>query len=357
MFKVMIVDDMEVLRKDVKRLSLWGEASGFIIEEEAKDGLDALRKLETKSFDLVITDIRMPNMDGIELLRNISEKNLCPFTVLLSDFTEYNFARQGFLYGAFDYIGKPVDENELAQLLTRIRRHLDEMHEERKKYRELQEIAEEALHRTEDVKQVVMHIGNGNPNAAAFTFDLIDMICDMHPDDMLKTQQMIKNTVREMIEEIRKKHPWLDLFTDAEIVMAADYSSFQNLNEMKIFIKAQLEELIAVIHRFSGCRSSDIVKGVCEYVLTHVNEEISVKLLSEKLFINKSYLSEVFKQKYGMTLLKYITMTKIERAKKLLREGNLKNYQIAEMLGFQDNEYFGKLFKKYTGVLPKDYRN
>ena len=74
MFKVMIVDDVEVMRRDVKRLKLWGESSGFIIEAEAVDGLDALEQLEKHSIDLVITDIRMPHVDGIELLRQISEK-------------------------------------------------------------------------------------------------------------------------------------------------------------------------------------------------------------------------------------------------------------------------------------------
>jgi len=341
MYKVMIVDDMEVLRRDVKRLSLWGEASGFIIEEEAKDGLEALAKLKSKSIDLVITDIRMPNMDGIELLRNIYEKKLCPFTVLLSDYTEYNFARQGFLYGAFDYIGKPVDETELTGLLARIRKHLDEM----------------SRFRREDIKQVILQIENDNPHAAAtLANDLIDTICDAHADDRPKMQHLLKNTVREMIGEILKTHSWLDRFADTEALVTADYSTFHDPKEMKAFIKGKLGELLMMIHRFAGGHGSDIVRRACDYVLTNIEEEISVKLLSEKLFINKSYLSEVFKQKSGMTLLQYITMAKIERAKKLLREGNLKNYQICDLLGFKDVEYFGKLFKKHTGVLPRDYK-
>lgn len=357
MYKVMIVDDIEVLRRDVKRLKLWGENSGFVITEEAKDGQEALKKLEGNSIDLVITDIRMPNMDGIELLRNISEQKLCPFTVLLSDYTEYSYARQGFLHGAFDYIGKPIDESVLGELLARIRQHLLEMQEEARKHRELEELAEDVLLIEEDIKQVIVHIRNRSPNAGILASNLIDIIFDSYGYDKSKLHHIVKNAMHKLIGETRQTHKWLDMFIDIDSLTAIDYSSFDNPEEIKAETKGILEQFLLVIRKMMGSHNSEIVKHTCEYVLTHVNEEISVKLLSESLYINKSYLSEIFKQKFGMTLLQYITMAKMERAKKLLQEGKFKNYQIAEMLGFKDHEYFGRLFKKYIGVLPRDCRN
>ncbi len=353
MFKVMIVDDAEVLRRDVKRLKLWGEASGFTIEAEAEDGLDALKKLESRHIDLIITDIRMPNMDGIELLRSISEKKLCPVTVILSDFTEYHYARQGFLYGAFDYLGKPVEESELAELLARIRRYLDELKHDERKRKELQALAEDTQIITEEIKQVVTQIRSRSQNAAMRGSDLVDMIFNRYSYDHSKAQSILKNALQQIAGEIHRTYQWMDLFLDMDGTAAAEY---RNPEEMKASAKDNLGRLIAVTDKLLGTHNSEMVKHACEYILTHVDEEISVRLLSEKLYINKSYLSEVFKQKFGMTLLQYINMVKMERAKKLLREGKLKNYQIAEMLGFNDCEYFGRLFKKYTGVLPKDYR-
>lgn len=354
MYKVMIVDDADVLRRDLKRLKLWGEASGFTIEAEAADGLEALNKLESSHFDLVITDIRMPNMDGIELLRSISEKKLCPVTVMLSDFTQYHYARQGFLYGAFDYIGKPVDEAELAELLDRIHRYLDEIQEEERIRKELQELAEDTQIILEEIKQVVAQIRSRSGNAAVLASDLVDMICKRYSSDHSKTYSIIKNALQQIAGETHQTYQWLDLYLDLDGLTAA---KCRDPEEMKESAKDSLEKLIGMIDKLMGSHSSEIVSRACEYVLTHVNEEISVKLLSEKLFINKSYLSEIFKQKFGMTLLQYINMAKMERAKKLLEEGKLKNYQIAELLGFSDCEYFGRLFKKYSGTLPKDYRN
>ncbi|WP_419824983.1 response regulator transcription factor [Anoxybacterium hadale] len=353
---MMIVDDVEVMRRDVKRLKLWGESSGFMIEAEAVDGLDALEQLENNSFDLVITDIRMPRVDGIELLRQISERKLCPVTVLLSDFTEYHFARQGILYGAFDYIGKPVEEASLAELLGRIGRYLGNLREEERQNLELQDYAHDAISLTEDKKQLIHNIKSRNLKAVDQAVDLIGRICHLYHYDHFKAMDALKNTTHELIGALRQTYPWLELFIDLDQLEADFYSGSEVVEELQNSANGILRELIVLLNKLMGSPSSELISKTCEYVLTHVDEETSVKLLSEKLFINKSYLSETFKQKFGTTLLQYINMVKIERAKKLLQEGKLRNYQISEILGFKDPEYFGRLFKKNTGVLPKNYR-
>lgn len=125
MYNVLVVDDSEILRRTIKRSKMWGEASGFAVTGEAGDGLEALEKMKQNHYDMVITDIKMPRMDGIELLEAISKNRLCPYVVLLSDFTEYGYARKGILFGAFDYIGKPMQDTDLSLLLNRIKEKLD----------------------------------------------------------------------------------------------------------------------------------------------------------------------------------------------------------------------------------------
>ena len=91
-------------------------------------------------------------------------------------------------------------------------------------------------------------------------------------------------------------------------------------------------------------------------MLHHIENHISIKNIAEKLFISKAYLSEKFKQATGQTLIKYITIAKMERAKFLLQSTDLKNYEIAQRLGYEDPEYFSKSFKKYTGLTPNAFR-
>lgn len=103
MYKVMLVDDYEIFRMEIKRMNIWKDNPQFQIVAEASNGIEAIAFLEKNQVDVLITDIRMPQIDGIELLKIASERKLCPVVILLSDYTEYNYARQCLVHGAFDY--------------------------------------------------------------------------------------------------------------------------------------------------------------------------------------------------------------------------------------------------------------
>src|SRR5690554_2801467 len=117
LFKVLLVDDMEISRRQVKRLNLWDGETNFYIAAEAQNGQEALNILRQEEFDLLITDIKMPKIDGIELMKETAENSLCPCVVLLSDYEDFSYARLGIQYGAFDYLGKPPEYNSMLDLL------------------------------------------------------------------------------------------------------------------------------------------------------------------------------------------------------------------------------------------------
>ena len=119
MFKVMIVDDEPIIRTGLKHVVDWGEL-GFKIVSEAKNGLDALKKLEEEPVDLIITDIKMPQMDGIELLEVLREKNNDVSGVLLSGFAEFAYAQKGLSLGAIDYLLKPMDPTNIKEVLEKV---------------------------------------------------------------------------------------------------------------------------------------------------------------------------------------------------------------------------------------------
>ena len=123
MFKVMIVDDEPIIRTGLKHVVDWGEL-GFKIVSEAKNGLDALKKLEEEPVDLIITDIKMPQMDGIELLEVLREKNNDVSVVLLSGFAEFAYAQKGLSLGAIDYLLKPMDPTNIKEVLEKVYKNL-----------------------------------------------------------------------------------------------------------------------------------------------------------------------------------------------------------------------------------------
>lgn len=117
MIKVMIVDDEPYIRQGLKILINW-EQHGFEICEEAANGTEAIKILEKTHIDLVITDIKMPGMDGLELIEYTKEhisKNVR--FIILSGFYEFEYAKKAIKYDVADYVLKPVQREELLKVL------------------------------------------------------------------------------------------------------------------------------------------------------------------------------------------------------------------------------------------------
>jgi len=119
LFAVMVVDDDPKIREWFEVEIEWGKM-GFDFICSAKDGIDALNKLnQHNKLDLVISDIDIPKMNGIELLNSIKEYNLSSMIVLLSDENNMAHVKQGLLLGAFDYILKPLDKDKVIDVLKK----------------------------------------------------------------------------------------------------------------------------------------------------------------------------------------------------------------------------------------------
>lgn len=117
MFKVMIVDDEPQIRKGLRTIIPW-ESFGFAVTAEAEDGVEALERAAAHAPDVVITDIRMPRLDGIGLAKEL--KSRCPDiqVLILSGYNEFAYAKEAMKYGVADYLLKPVDPEELGPVLS-----------------------------------------------------------------------------------------------------------------------------------------------------------------------------------------------------------------------------------------------
>lgn len=98
------------------------------------------------------------------------------------------------------------------------------------------------------------------------------------------------------------------------------------------------------------------VLDACDYVASHLDRRISLEEVAEHLHLNASYFSRLFKKETGETFIEYVNRVKIERAKELLEQTSHPVSKICEMLGYDNQSYFIKLFKGHTGMNPLDYR-
>ncbi|MFC4597364.1 response regulator [Cohnella hongkongensis] len=125
MYRVMIVDDEPLIREGLRTIIDW-EAHGFLVADAVAGAAEALRRFPEAEPRLMIVDIRMPGMDGLELLRVVQERfRPCPRFLILSGHADFEYARTAMQLKVDGYLLKPIDEEELAKYLKHVRETLD----------------------------------------------------------------------------------------------------------------------------------------------------------------------------------------------------------------------------------------
>lgn len=164
MNKVILVDDEMYFRKGLRNLINW-EDCGFTVVGEAANGEDALNMIHDVNPDLIITDIRMPVLDGIGLIREAIEKKAVQSKfIIISGHSDFKYAQQALRYGVHDFVLKPIDQDEIEQTLKLLSRTLEEQ----------KKLQEQMLE--EQVKIVFNHLLLGKVEENDDSIDLLNLL-------------------------------------------------------------------------------------------------------------------------------------------------------------------------------------
>jgi len=248
MWKVMIVEDEFFVRESVKELIRWREL-GFELVAEAGDGEEALELIKRDPPDLVITDIMMPRMDGVELLKETRKAGIDSKFVMLTCMGDFEYMRQAMEYGASNYILKlSMSVNDLRETLGKINKEL--------------------------------------------------LLSKKLPDN--ERIQSSANSDRTI------SHPELN--------------------------------------------------KIVKYMEQNYDKDISVKSLARYVMMGENYVSALFKKKMGKTLIHYLHEIRVKQAMHYLTETDMTIHEIGLKVGFVNDNYFIKIFKRITGSTPNQYR-
>lgn len=129
-----------------------------------------------------------------------------------------------------------------------------------------------------------------------------------------------------------------------------------NMSELAELNDAMQEDFIRRVHEAKVSGRSPQIQRVCDYVQIHVEDELSLSMVSNAIGYSPAWLSSKFKKEAGRSLTRYILEQRVERAKNLLRSSNCPIQEIAETLHFKSPSHFGAVFRKYTGMSPGAYR-
>ena len=324
MYKVLLVDDQEIVKLELKRCLKWPEY-GFEIIGTCENGEEALNFLKDNYIDLVITDIRMPVMDGLELLKELRIHYPGLVVVFLSDYAEFSLAREGIEYGLFAYLTKPVAVDELMILLNKVQEYLDK---------------KTADYSFETACLIKCYFQKEIDFTESYQ-KLINKINSLEKDRSL-AQVILEDKLLEVYNQLMKEYPWLKNY-----IYQPDTRRMDNYLELACsFVRSYLLLL----------GNNQYVKDIAVMVLTMVEEKLVQEDIAISLYLSRNYIGELFKIETGMNLRDYMAEVKVARAKVLLLEGNLKWYEIANRLGYSNVEYFAGIFKKKVGLTAKEFK-
>lgn len=129
------------------------------------------------------------------------------------------------------------------------------------------------------------------------------------------------------------------------------------LHDILMWLQTFGDKICQVMEGRSTGKSERVIEGVRQYVMEHYQEKLTLAMAAEATGISQGYLSSIFKKQTGRNFTDYVAWIKAEKAKDLIQEHQYMMYEISDMLGFENPYYFSKVFKKVTGMTPKEYEN
>ncbi|MDF2659949.1 MAG: two component transcriptional regulator, AraC family protein [Paenibacillus sp.] len=343
---VLIADDERMVRISLRTM-IERDTAGFTVVGEAHNGEEALQLASDLKPDLLITDIRMPGLDGLELIRSLSERGASTEFIVVSGYGDFEYAQSALRFGVADYLLKPIDPDYMMSTLRKMGNRI-----ERKS-------------------------GNATSRQWMWTWKL-------DAERMAKwVWQLEEHEVRLELERLRA------------LIMAASGPDLSQLQEKLAYylvvLNGELEQmgqgspplpivqlpagpmgneklyealdasLAGVLEHIRNSRNwwsyNRMLKNVSAYIEEHfMKPDLTVKEVASHFEISPNYFGILFKREAGMSLNQYLTRLRIEKAMAYLKNPTVKVYEVGERVGFEDYSYFSKTFKKYTGVTPSEFR-
>ncbi|GAA6412015.1 response regulator [Blautia coccoides] len=506
--KLFIADDEIDVREGLRFILDWSEL-GFFICGEGKNGYDTLDQILKLQPDVVLMDIRMPKLSGLEVVRLASEQGFHGKFIILSGYSDFSYAQEAIRYGVTNYLTKPIDEVELEKAIIQAKETLiseTDTHKKLVEYRNkardsiLQDILlNQADYSYLDVHdlmleasmyQVVLYT-NFNQDSFQNTWDFagilrlanknhnaLDYIELNHQHIILMKGNVAINRFQELLDHYisppQKGSPLDSLFLtygkpvysveqihisyeDAALLMKRRFFcnydqhvlGYLNIPESQPFIstnstsgqeyarqlagyiqsgsrhmvhktleylreafyhidaditelkhnladillevksiinhsynkadipfpnnaaiissieeKYYLDEILQFFTvQFDMCMNAigtqsreSVMDGILDYIAHNYQENLKLNTIAELFGYNSSYLGKLLTKSIGKSFNSYLDEVRIENSKKLLRDETYKVYEIAQLVGYTNVDYFHKKFRKYVGMSPAEYR-
>lgn len=341
MYTVVIAEDEPIVRMGLISL-IEEEAEDFEIVGQAEDGRQALALATALTPDLIITDIRMPVMDGLTFMRRLREDGIPSSVLVVSGHGEFEYAQEAIRTGAADYLLKPINADNLIPVLAAMRDKL-----RREKAQIVHDSKEQLLTFKAGAKQLAAALWNLDEEAIEGGIEALRGEWPMKGASTAaghRFERRLAGFIALLEEEFRSISG-----RDLPLPLAAD-KPFERFRERVLAAK---EEIRAERNWGYG----KVAQTAIAYLERHYGDpDITLTSVAEQLGMKPANLSHIFKSELSIPFSQYLIRLRMNKAIERLSGSADKVYEVSALVGFPDYAHFAKMFKRFAGCTPTEYR-
>jgi len=351
MIKVILVEDDIEMLEGLKHVIDW-ESLGFSIVGTARNGNAALSLVEKHAPDVIITDITMPMMSGLELISAVKKIHPQIKSVIISCHEEFEYAREALRLNANEYLLKhTLTAEALTQVIHKVKAAIDDEAKQLQNYYGIDEPSTD-IHQSYQLKKLTSLYESYAPVMKS-------AIKNAEGGLLIETAKQFMEAVGDQYHPAPFKVILSKLLIEMAMIMPNSHGisieSLQLKHGSQYFmdtIQFMAEKLTKAKYKTSNL---DVLKAI-EYIESHLDTNISGKGVAKHVNMNSSYFSRLFSKELGVSFSDFVLQKRIARATELLSSTKHSVDEIADMVGIESISYFYRIYKRMTGKTPGDVR-
>lgn len=361
MLRLLVVDNEKDARDKMIR-SIDKLQNGIAIVGAASDGLEAFEKILTLRPDIVLIDIQMPGLSGLEVIRKIRAKNLSVVFIIISSYSEFSYAQDAIRLNVEEYLLKPFLPADVCNAIYKAAERIQSVN----KVMNLSEILPvPEAQKTPPFQRMKPLL--------VYPFEQEQTL--IKALQAAKGQRNVKDALDGFVAAAHEKNSAITAIVNCYIIlyvelhrMAINYGI--DFNELAQPVPGTLDPVSAfqqmlakLCEEIEICFSTrkavgNIIAPAIKYIEEFCTKEVTLGEVANYVGVSPSYLSSQFSQTLNIHFIDYIHKVRIKRAMDHLRnQPYLKAYEVAQMVGYSSAKYFSQMFKKVTGVTLSQFRS
>jgi two-component system response regulator YesN len=372
MYKAFAVDDEPSVTEGLRIMIPWNELD-FELCGTASDAAEALEMIEEQRPHLLISDIRMPHLSGLELVNEARKLGFDLEFILLSGYSDFSYIQQAMRNQVFDYLLKPLDRDEMISVLRKVKVKLDNLFlteygftqddiDAFKAGRRLLYMDKHDENDAEaDVKDQWRYFGNDFDEELTKTLKLMDLsdarrlIEDLF--DYFAHKKVSRQEIRIIINSCIYRILRIAFERNIRLNSSLLYEKgdITDTEDMKNHLIDIISRIISLLLEDRRKNSRSFLYEIKEYIDEHFNKELSVSQLARMKFLEAGYLGEAFIKQFGCSINEYQHRLRIKRAIELMKTTDMKLCDISSAVGYNNYNNFFSHFEKITHKKPTQY--